>query len=70
MLHRFNANKFKSQRYFLKLIFIEVQLLYNVVLISAVQQSESVMSINRGMDKEDVVHIDNGISLSHKKGMK
>ena len=27
------------------------------------------MSINR-MDKEDVVHIYNGISLSHKKGMK
>ena len=26
------------------------------------------MSINRGMDKEDVVHIHNGILLSHKKG--
>ena len=25
------------------------------------------MSINRGMDKEDVVHIYNGIVLSHKK---
>ena len=25
------------------------------------------MSINRGMDKEDVVHIYNGILLSHKK---
>ena len=25
------------------------------------------MSINRGLDKEDVVHIYNGISLSHKK---
>ena len=25
------------------------------------------MSINRGMDKEDVVHINNGILLSHKK---
>ena len=25
------------------------------------------MSINRGMDKEDVVHILNGILLSHKK---
>ena len=25
------------------------------------------MSIYRGMDKEDVVHIDNGILLSHKK---
>ena len=25
------------------------------------------MSINRGMDKEDVVHICNGILLSHKK---
>ena len=24
-------------------------------------------SIDRGMDKEDVVHIDNGILLSHKK---
>ena len=26
------------------------------------------MSIDRGMDKEDVVHIYNGILLSHKKG--
>ena len=25
------------------------------------------MSMNRGMDKEDVVHIYNGILLSHKK---
>ena len=25
------------------------------------------MSIDRGMDKENVVHIYNGISLSHKK---
>jgi len=25
------------------------------------------MSINRGMDKEEVVHIYNGILLSHKK---
>ena len=25
------------------------------------------MSINRGMDKEDVVHMHNGISLSHEK---
>ena len=25
------------------------------------------MSINRGMDKEDVVHIYNGILLSHRK---
>ena len=25
------------------------------------------MSINRGMDKEDVVHIHNGILLSHKR---
>ena len=25
------------------------------------------MSINRGMDKEDIVHIYNGILLSHKK---
>ena len=28
------------------------------------------MSINRGTDKEDVVHVDNGISLSHKKKKK
>ena len=28
------------------------------------------MSINRGIDKEDVVHIHNGILLSHKKGRK
>ena len=27
----------------------------------------TLMSINRGMDKEDVVHICNGILLSHKK---
>ena len=26
------------------------------------------MSINRGLDKEDMVHIYNGILLSHKKG--
>ena len=25
------------------------------------------MSISKGMDREDVVHIHNGISLSHKK---
>ena len=25
------------------------------------------MSINRGMDKEDVAHINNGILLSHEK---
>ena len=25
------------------------------------------MSIDRGMDKEDMVHIDNGLLLSHKK---
>ena len=28
------------------------------------------MSIDRGMDKEDVVHIYSGILLSHKKRMK
>ena len=28
------------------------------------------MPINRGMDKEDVVYIHNGILLSNKKGMK
>ena len=28
------------------------------------------MPINRGMDKEDVVYVYNGILLSHKKGMK
>ena len=27
------------------------------------------MSINRGMDKEDVVHIHNGILLSHEKDL-
>jgi len=26
------------------------------------------MSIDRGMDKEDVLHINNGILLSYKKG--
>ena len=47
-------------------------MLYNVVLVSTVQQSESaicihIMSIDRGMDKEDVVYIYNGILFSHKK---
>ena len=32
--------------YFLKLIFIEIYLTYNVVLISAIQQSESVICIH------------------------
>ena len=27
----------------------------------------TLMSIDRGMDKEDMVHIQNGILLSHKK---
>ena len=31
------------------------------------KQPSQDMSINRGMDKEDVVHIYNGILLSHKK---
>ena len=34
----------------------------------SIQEIEKTcMSINRGMDKEDVVHIHNGILLSHKK---
>ena len=33
--------------YFLKLIFIGVWLLYNVVLVSAIQKSGSVMCIHR-----------------------
>ena len=36
--------------------------IYNIQDMEAVK-----MSINRGMDKEDVVHIYNGILLSHKK---
>ena len=32
--------------FFLKLIFIGVQLIYNVVLVSALQQSESVIHIH------------------------
>ena len=35
-----------SSSYFFKLIFIGVQLIYNVVLVSAVQQSESVIHLH------------------------
>ena len=37
--------------------------IYNIQDMEAVK-----MSINRGMDKEDVVHIYNGILLSHENG--
>ena len=36
--------------------------IYNSQVMEATE-----VSINRGMDKEDVVHIYNGILLSHKK---
>ena len=62
---------------FVKLIFSEVYLLYNVLLVSTAQQGESVLYIylpsfsnflpKRRMDKENVVHIYNGILFSHKK---
>ena len=35
-----------NKDYFLKLIFIGVQLFYNVVLVSAVQQSESAVCMH------------------------
>ena len=62
---------------FVKLIFSEVYLLYNVLLVSTAQQGESVIYIyppsfsnvlpKRRMDKENVVHIYNGILFSHIK---
>ena len=39
---------------------------YSTVYNSQVMEATE-MSIYRGMDKEDVVHRDNGILLSHKK---
>ena len=34
---------------------------------SAIDMEAAYMSINKGMDKEDVVHIYKGMQLSHKK---
>ena len=51
----FQINKFSSLPFYVLLIFIGVQLLYNVVLLSTVQQSEPAFC--KGMDKEYVVHI-------------
>ena len=71
--------------FFLKLIFIGVYVLYNQLHVymcllpfgllfhsdyhSPLIRGPCAMSINRGMDKKDVVHI-NGILLGHKKGTK
>ena len=48
--------------------------MYSHVPWSTIYNSQDMkatsMSIDRGVDKEDAVHIHNGILLSHKKGMK
>ena len=48
--------------------------MYHNVHCSSIHNSQDVetteMSIDRGMDKEDVVYIHSGILLSHKKRMK
>ena len=70
---------------FLKLIFIRVYVFYNQLYVyicplpfgllfhsdyhGPLIRGPCAMSINRGMDKKDVVHI-NGILLGHKKGKK
>ena len=42
--------------------------LYLISTIHSIQDMEILyMAINRGMDKDDVVHIYNGILLSHKE---
>ena len=42
--------------------------LYSISTIHSIQDMEILyMAINRGMDKDDVVHIYNGILLSHKE---
>ena len=41
--------------------------IYNSQDMEATLSINRGMSIDRGMDKEDVIHIYNGILLSHKK---
>ena len=41
--------------------------MFTAALFTIARIWKQLMSINRGMDKEDVVHIYNGILLSHKK---
>ena len=47
---------------------------YTHVHCSTIYNSQDIeatqMSINRGMDEEDVIHVYNGILLSHKKATK
>ena len=43
---------------------------YSIIIYNSQDMETTQMSINRWMDKEDVVHTHNGIPLSHKKGMK
>ena len=50
----------------LLLSFFGVQLLYLVVLVSAIYRGATYMCIFRGMAKEDVIHTYNGIVLSYK----
>ena len=49
---------------FLKLIFIGVQLLYNVVLVSAVQQSESAICIHTSPFFRSPSHVGHHRALS------
>ena len=40
---------------------------YFTAIYNSQEMETTQMCINRGMDKEDVVHIHNGILFSHKK---
>ena len=48
-------------------LFFGVQLLYLVVLVSAIYRGATYMCIFRGMAKEDVIQTFNGIVLSYKR---
>ena len=57
------AKKINSKRYTQSNI-------YSIIIYNSQDMETTQTSINRWMDKEDVVHTHNGIPLSHKKGMK
>ena len=40
---------------------------HSITIYNSQDMEATYMSIDRGMDKEDTVHINNGIVLSHKK---
>ena len=46
---------------------IENYSVHGSTIYNSQDMEATLVSINRGMDKEDVVHIYNGIRLSHKK---